>query len=100
MLKFGMNEFTRAWSTIHLHEARSQEKREIRIHSFPFRFDTKVLSRAIVLFADNVFSGEHFRHLACQPRVEPLFSLLIMSSQESIFDTLLVNLESSHCSLC
>ena len=62
MLKFGMNEFTRAWSIIHLHEARSQEKREIRIHSFPFRFDTKVLSRAIVLFADNVFSGEHFRH--------------------------------------
>ena len=69
MLKFGMNEFTRAWSTIHLHEARSQEKREIRIHSFPFRFDTKVLCRAIVLFADNVFSGEHFRHLACQPVV-------------------------------
>ena len=56
---------------MHLHQSRSQEreKLEIRIYSFPFRADTKV-------------------------EVELLFSLLIMSSLESISNTLLVNLSS------
>lgn len=54
---------------MHLHEARSQEGQKLEFILFPFRADTKV-------------------------EVELLFSLLIMSSRESIFNTLLVNLSS------